>query len=332
MIVPSMFVAGAVRRRCRWMALLLVLSGPGPHSLAAERVNGFDLSGALVERELIRRGGPPRDGIPSIDDPTFTGADGANRWLDDDARVLGIELDGVTRAYPVPILDWHEIVNDRIGDRPLLVTWCPLCGSGVAYDPRLPEAPRGLEFGVSGLLYNSDVLLYDRSTDSLWSQLRHEAVAGPLRGTRLETVLLEHTSWKRWRSLHPETRVLARPRTPDGRFLRDYSVDPYEGYRLDRRLMFPVGTQDRRFHPQEVVLGIAFEDGAMAWPLTELAGAELPVRTRVGGREVLVHYDPDSETAWLTGADGARLVGQRAFWFAWYAFHPRTEVWTLRDE
>jgi hypothetical protein len=299
---------------------------------AAERPNGFDLSGALVDRELIRRGGPPRDGIPSIDEPSFTGVAGADRWLADEARVLGIEVEGVTRAYPVPILDWHEIVNDRIGDRPLLVTWCPLCGSGVAYDPRLPQAPEGLEFGVSGLLYNSDVLLYDRATESLWSQLRHEAVAGPLRGTRLETVLLEHTSWKRWKSLHPDTRVLARPRTPDGRFLRDYSIDPYDGYRLDRRLMFPVGSRDRRFHPKEVVLGITLGDAAMAWPLTELARSSLPVRTRVGAREVLVHYDRDSETAWVTRTDGERLVAQRAFWFAWYAFHPETDVWTARAE
>jgi hypothetical protein len=308
------------------LLLILLLAGAAPLSDARDTLNGFDLSDLRVERDLVRSGGPPRDGIPSIDQPVFQGPQGADRWLEDDDRVLGIVVDGEARAYPVRILNWHEIVNDRIGDTPLLVTWCPLCGSGVAYDPRIEGHDGPLEFGVSGLLYNSDVLFYDRATESLWSQLEHRAVSGPLAGARLETVFLRHTSWGDWRERHPQTRVLARPRFADGRLRAEYDRNPYEGYVLDRRLMFPVGARDRRFHPKEEVFGLELDGIAVAWPYSALQRAETPLRARVGDRTVIVHYDARARSAWATDADGTPLIGQQAFWFAWYAFHPETEV------
>lgn len=319
------------RRKRAWSARtpllpLLMLVASLPSFGSADVINGFDLRDLDVDRSLVRSGGPPRDGIPSIDDPVFQGSAGADAWLRDDDRVLGLTRGGDVRAYPIRILNWHEIVNDRVDGEPLLVTWCPLCGSGVAYDPRVPRHVDGLVFGVSGLLFNSDVLLYDRTTESLWSQLEHRAVSGPLRGTVLETLFLRDTTWADWRARHPDTKVLARPRFPDGRLRAEYGRNPYAGYVLDRNLMFPVGARDRRFHPKEEVFGLVVDGTAVAWPFSELERMKTPRQDAVAGHDVLLHFDPEHRSAWATDMDGAPLVGQQALWFAWYAFHPGTEV------
>ena len=143
-------------------------------TLAAEK-NGFDLSNALLSADEIFRGGPPKDGIPSIDEPIFASADDAD-FIDEDEWVLGIKTAAGARAYPIKILNWHEIVNDEMGGLKFVVTFCPLCGSGVVFRSAIDG--NDLQFGVSGLLYNSDVLLYDRATESLWSQLLRKALAG----------------------------------------------------------------------------------------------------------------------------------------------------------
>jgi hypothetical protein len=175
------------------LALLVVAaSAAAAQTRGPSEYNGFDVSGALIPVGAIERGGPPRDGIPAIDRPQFVSAARAGLRADD--RILGLAFNGVTRAYPVRILNWHEVVNDRFGEVPVAITYCPLCGTGVAFDARLGE--RVLDFGVSGLLYNSDVLLYDRGTQSLWSQSMQLAVTGPLKGTRLQALSLEHTSWQ----------------------------------------------------------------------------------------------------------------------------------------
>ena len=143
-----------------------------PMRAGARTLNGFDLTDTLIPEHLIEAGGPPRDGIPAIDEPLFV--DSSRAGLSDTDRVLGLSFGAVARAYPVRILNWHEIVNDRIADQPVAVTYCPLCGSGMAFDARV--GGQITRFGVSGLLYNSDVLLYDRRTGSLWSQIMARAV------------------------------------------------------------------------------------------------------------------------------------------------------------
>ncbi|MFZ0789299.1 MAG: DUF3179 domain-containing protein, partial [Chromatiaceae bacterium] len=176
-------------------------------ALAAPVKNGFDLVGALVPVSAILPGGPERDGIPAIDRPRFLPADEAPEVRTGD-RVLGLRLDGQARAYPIAILNWHEIVNDRFGDLPVAVTYCPLCGTGMAF--RAEAGGKPLQFGVSGLLYNSDVLLYDRQSESLWSQIDRRAISGPHKGERLEALPLEHTTWGDWQQRHPDTLVLSR--------------------------------------------------------------------------------------------------------------------------
>jgi hypothetical protein len=138
--------------------------------------NGFDLTDALVPGNEVHSGGPPRDGIPAIDKPRFVTATAAS-FLKGDERVLGIRHNGVSKAYPITILSWHEIVNDRFAGDPVAISYCPLCGTGIAYRARADD--QALTFGVSGLLYNSDMLLYDRNTGSLWSQIMRQAISGP---------------------------------------------------------------------------------------------------------------------------------------------------------
>jgi len=285
---------------------------PGPY-------NGFDVSEASIPAAEIHLGGPPKDGIPAIDRPRFLAAEQAG-YLDDQAPVLGLALDGDAKAYPVAIMNWHEIVNDRIGGRPVSVTFCPLCGSGIAFSAEV--GGRKLDFGVSGLLYNSDMLLYDRQSESLWSQLMGEAVSGPLKGTRLDTLVLEHTSWGDWRSRHPNTWVLSR----ETGYGRDYDRDPYAGYDNEEGLYFPVARRDPRYHPKERVLGLELDGRFKAYPFAELSRTDGLVEDRIGEHEILIRFDSANRSARALDSAGKPLPTVTTFWFAWYAFHPVTEV------
>lgn len=280
--------------------------------------NGFDLAGALVPANEVLSGGPPRDGIPAIDAPKFVRA-GVAGFLQPTDRVLGVALNGVKKAYPVSIMNWHEIVNDTFADEPVVVSYCPLCGTGIAYSAT--AGGRTLRFGVSGLLYNSDMLLYDRQTQSLWSQIRKQAISGALRGERLRSVPMTHTSWEDWLQRHPDTLVLS----TDTGYARDYSHSPYGGYEQSANLYFPVKMRDPRHHPKEWVLGIEIDGNFKAYPFVELEKHGAPVHDTLNGKAVVVRYDPRHRTAEAFDDSGDVLTTITSFWFAWYAFHPDTE-------
>ncbi|MCP4995097.1 MAG: DUF3179 domain-containing protein [Gammaproteobacteria bacterium] len=291
-------------------------------AVSARDLNGFkiDPEAALIPIDEIHSGGPPRDGIPSIDNPSFEKG-GMTKELKPEEQVLGLVHNGVARAYPVAIMNWHEIVNDRFGREPVVITFCPLCGSGVAYRAEL--SGEVLEFGVSGLLYNSDVLLYDRQTESLWSQILSRAVTGKMRGRSLSMLPLEHTTWESWLSAHPDTEVLSR----NTGSARDYDRDPYAGYQSSRGIYFPVKKRDPRFHPKERVLGIEIEGQYKAYPLSELSLTEgMIVNDEFAGEIIRVIYDPKGQSARLVDDAGKTLPAIQSFWFAWYAFHPDTAV------
>jgi len=285
---------------------------------AGQTLNGFDLRGALVESTEIQRGGPPKDGIPAIDRPKFVLARAAS--MKPGERILGVERNGEAKAYPVRILNWHEVVNDSVGGEPVAITYCPLCGSGVTFS-RLVKGKRR-SFGVSGLLYNSDVLLYDRETSSLWSQILGKAITGAAKGERLVIVPTAHTSWEDWLSRHPDTLVLSE----DTGYARDYSRDPYAGYDVNPLILFPVANSSSRFDSKEVVLGVEVGGERKAYPFAELAKTGGEVIDTIGGRGIRVLYDPRHRTARVLDASGKELPGVMAYWFAWYAFYPEGEV------
>ncbi len=315
-----------MKRRCVPSLLsALVLSCAWGSAVAAPLRNGFDLAGATIPIDAIERGGPPKDGIPAIDRPRFVDAQRAR--LNDDDRVLGVAVGGLARAYPVRIMNWHEVVNDRLEGRGVVVTYCPLCGTGMAFEQPARTGESG--FGVSGLLYNSDVLLYDRATQSLWSQILSSAVSGAMKGTTLRQVPLAHTSWADWRRRHPTTEVLS---TETG-FERDYAHDPYAGYDSVQRLMFDVQHRDDRFPLKEWVLGLRIGGVSKAYPFSVLERAvdrQGELGDTVAGQRLRIRYDRQHRTAEAFDAEGKPLNGTMAFWFAWVAFHPRTEVLRVR--
>lgn len=305
------------RRIGRLLFLLLLL----PTGAGADTRNGFDLSESTVPAAEILSGGPPRDGIPALTGPDMVPAASA-RYLREADLVLGVFVAGEARAYPKRLLVWHEIVNDTVAGQPIAVTFCPLCGSGVVFDRQVNF--RTLEFGVSGLLFNSDMLMYDRETESLWSQIPGDAVAGPLAGSRLDRLAAWYMPWKAWRTRHPDTLVMSQ-RTG---FERDYDHYPYAGYEQSADLYFPVRSRDSRFHPKQRVLGLQGGREARAWPLSELRTAGPLVRDRFRDQPVTVHYDPATGVAEIRNAAGEPLPAMDSFWFAWSSFFPHTTVFT----
>ena len=279
----------------------------------------FDLSRHSVPLDQLVDGGPGKDGIPAILSPTFMSAPDAT-FLRDSDRVLGLTAGTEAKAYPVKILNWHEIVNDTIGGKAVVVTYCPLCGTGMAFEAEV-HGQRNT-FGVSGLLYQSDLLMYDHQTESLWSQVGMHAVAGPLTGETLAPLFLEHTTWSEWRAAHPATLVLS---TRTGSF-RNYDDDPYLGYNERPDLMFDTTHFDPSYHPKEWVVGVEIDGVAKAYPFSELKKAGTPVGDQVGGRSITVRFNQKSRSASVIDADGTPLPSVMAFWFAWYAFHPDTHV------
>ena len=237
----------------------------GARAILAQEKNGFDLSDALIPVDEIHRGGPPRDGIPSIDSPKFVPASGELPWREDDL-VMTYDQGQERYAFPIGILNWHEIVNHGAIEKPVLITFCPLCGTGMAFDPRVEG--RTLTFGVSGLLYNSDLLMYDHQTESLWSQIEGRAISGPLAGSELEPVAIRHELWRKWRNRVGDAgRVLS----TDTGHRRNYRQSPYGDYDHSERLYFPVSSTSRKYHPKTWVLGWTYNGESKAWPFPELA-------------------------------------------------------------
>jgi len=297
--------------------ILLIASVPLVCTAASK--NGFSLNNALIPAEEIVSGGPQRDGIPSLDDPKFVAADRAG-FLKDRDRVLGISLNGIARAYPIRILNYHEIVNDVLGGKPVVITYCPLCGSGMAF--AATHGGRRFEFGVSGLLYNSDVLMYDRQTGSLWSQLKTQAVTGRMRGTRLTPLALSHTTWADWKRRHPESEVLS----TDTGYLRSYRADPYPNYGRSGQLYFPVAESSNEYRRKELVMGLELNERFKAYPFKELEQGPARFTDEFQGRRIEVIFDAQNRTARIVDANAVEIPTTLAFWFAWYAFHPDTKV------
>ncbi|MCE7995540.1 MAG: DUF3179 domain-containing protein [Roseivirga sp.] len=283
--------------------------------------NGFDLSNATLPLAEIVSGGPKRDGIPTLSSPKFEAAADAS-WLKPEDAVIGVHMNGEARAYPVKILNWHEGVNDKIGDKPFIVSFCPLCGSGMVFSSQVTD--QVLDFGISGLLYNSDLLLYDRQTESLWSQLEMKAISGKLVDTPLELLASYQMNWQDWKRKYPETTVLSQSTG----FSRDYNREPYQGYSKTDRLLFAVKNRDSRLANKDEVVGVALNGQFKAYPIKKLR--ELKQNNfsdKIGEITIQLEFLPESNALIVTNEAKELIPSTRLFWFAWYAFHPDTEVY-----
>ena len=293
-----------------------VLPGETPDTF-----NGFAVTSHAIPLTDIVSGGPPKDGIPAILHPQFVPADTVD-FLSQEDRVLGVKGQTETKAYPINILNWHEIVNDRLDDMPIMITYCPLCGSGMGFRRTVGE--HIYTFGVSGLLYQSDILMYDHQTESLWSQISRTAITGTSMGKTLEPIFLEHTTWKAWHHDHPKSLVLS----PDTGYSRDYRHDPYQAYAKSDRLMFPTPAQQAQFHPKEWVLGIEVHGTYKAYPFSRMPAHPTAIRDVMKGEDLIVCWYPRRNTAKVVDGKGIPLPSLMAYWFAWYGFHPDTEIFT----
>ena len=283
-------------------------------------LGGFDLSHHIVPPDQIRDGGPAKDAIPAVLEPQFVKADRAT-FLESNDKVIGVVVQGRARAYPIKILNWHEVVDDSIAGTPLAVTFCPLVQGAAVY--RREAAGKTVVLGVSGKLYQSNLVLYDAGTQSLWSQLEGQALAGPMAGQKLAAIPNTVMTWEAWRKKHPTTDVLS----INTGYARDYGVDPYWGYEHGDQVVSPVTHLDERLSAHEIVLGVSAGGQDEAFPLSKLGDAAMPVRTRLGGMDLTISYDADSGAA-TASVSGKRIPIYNGYWFAWAAFHPKTTIWS----
>ena len=278
---------------------------------------GFDESTKMsVDLSRLKQGCSARDCIPSIDNPKYVSAEEA-RHVTDDAIVITLSYKGEYRAYPARILDRHEIVNDTVAGDSIAVTWCPLCGSAVGIHREI--GGEITEFGVSGVLYNSDLVLYDRATETLWDQIEARGIVGPLTGVQLDLLPVSMSKWAGWREAHPDTLVLS----ADTGFDFDYTQDHYAKYRGSNDLMFPVSNTDDRVAAKTVVFGFDLKSGAIAY--TESLLSEYGTfRHEPGGIETAVTLHDDGSVSMQRNDQLHAPV--RLYWFAWFTFHPDTEL------
>jgi Protein of unknown function (DUF3179) len=306
-----------------------------------------------IRLEEVVWGGVRKDGIPALTNPKHVAAADAT-YLDANELVFGIEIGGDARAWPLRILDWHEMLNDVVGGVPVTLAYCTLCGSGILYDARVPGYDEPFVFGSSGFIYRSNKLMYDQATHSLWHQFTGRPVVGPLTGSgiELEVLPVTITTWQEWLARHPDTKVLAL----DTGFERDYTPGaPYGDYFASPDLMYPMLVPDARLAPKDYVFALRAGAHELAWPLADFAGGQV-INAAVGDLPVVLIGDAATRTVrayesgnrrFAPGADQAALVangqtwrieedalvgpddrrlprlpGHIAYWFAWQGFIP----------
>tara|TARA_B100000745_G_scaffold300606_1_gene255898 strand:+ start:1482 stop:2387 length:906 start_codon:yes stop_codon:yes gene_type:complete len=275
-----------------------------------------EYSGEIPESEIIN-GGPGKDGIPSIDAPTFVSAEEATFVSAEDFGI-GLNIDGDIRFYPFQILVWHEIVNDRVGDKAVAVTYCPLCRTGVTYE-RIVRGEE-VEFGVSGKLWKSNLLMYNRGDEeSLWSQVLGRAVVGPHTGEVLTLVSSDTVRFGDWKRKHPSTKVLSQ----NTGAVRAYGTDPYGDYYTNEEVSFGATFNDARLHPKAYVIGVEVDGAFKAYEADAL-----PVgitNDTFNDVEITIEKSDIGEVRMF--ADDIPLPYIGGFWFSWLAVHPTTELW-----
>ncbi len=313
-----------------------------------------------IRPEEVVFGGVKKDGIPALRNPPLISATKAV-FMTPGERVFGVHIRGEDRAYPLRILDWHEMANDVVGGQAVSLAYCTLCGSGILYGTTLGPGEK-YTFGSSGLLYRSNKLMYDHQTNTLWSQLTGEPVMGPLvgKGKKLPILPLTLTTWSEWKDRHPETTVLSL----DTGYQRDYRPGAaYGDYSASPNTMFPVWKRSSAPLKQKDWIWVVDVDGVKkAYPMKALVKSPV-LNDSVKQTSVVIVTDPVSEAVRayvahgrkfrqgasgtlidnrsgetfrieedaLTAADGAirltRLPGHAAYWFGWYAFYPSAEVY-----
>ncbi|MEM7340021.1 MAG: DUF3179 domain-containing protein [Actinomycetota bacterium] len=251
----------------------------------------------VVEPTLIRSGGQPPDGIFPIDKPTFAPFAEIDYDIADNEAVIAVDVDGDARAFPVQLMIWHEIVNTEIGGVPVTVTYCPLCNSALSFDRRFEDYL--LDFGTSGELYQSALVMYDRQTDTLWSHFTGTGLVGHLAGAELTIIPTQTVSYGDWKAANPDGQVLTRDLSAPPQYQNLYGSNPYAGYDfegLDPFGQFFVGEIDRTLLAKARIVGIADDDTPKAVRFDDLANTPV-IPVTVGGEDAVVLFKPGLASA-----------------------------------
>jgi hypothetical protein len=311
--------------------------------------------------DYLLDGGVRKDGIPSINIPQFVSKEVADSFLDDSDIVFGLNFEGEILAFPQKILVWHEIVNLKVNGEKISITYCPLTGSAIGFIAKLNLHPT--TFGVSGQLANSNLVMYDRLSDSYWPQISGQSISGLSKGTKLDKIQVFWTSWKNWKNVFSSTKVLSE----ETGYLRNYEFDPYgeyndpEGYYLSGAPLFPVETYDPRLDDKTVVIGIELNQSHLAVEKNKLI-REKTINTKLNNESIVIFYDEalqaarvyksslNSETYLFKKVDGKIIDEQTntewsiegesskgkletvvyfdVMWYAWHAFFHDTQLMT----
>jgi hypothetical protein len=259
-------------------------------------------------------GGPPKDGIPAINNPEFQPVSQVD-WLDDENLGILYENQGEVRYYPYAILYWHEIVNDTVRGQDVAVTFCPLCGSAVVFD-------RGSDlFGVSGKLWESNLLMYDQKTESLWSQILGEAVVGDRTGESLEVLSSNIIRWEEVIENYPDAKVLSR----ETGFRRNYGRSPYGNYEDNNSLFFPVSNQDQAFHKKELFHIVSLDGKSIGFQRSELIEAK-EASVEVNNKIIQAEAKDDGTIEVIDTSTNTPLPGYTAMWFSWVTHADKERV------
>lgn len=271
--------------RLFWLGLLtlILVAGCKPDNVDPQDQEPGPNSDWLIPESQVLDGGPGKDGIPSIDAPAFVSATEADEFLLPDNLIVGVKVGDVIRAYPHIILDWHEIVNDELGDKALAINYCPLTGTAMAWDRNYNGEVS--TFGVSGLLYNTNLMPYDRTSDSYWSQMVMGAVHGARAGEEATVYPVVETTWESWKQMYPETEVLSL----ETGFRRNYGVYPYGGYRENQdQLFFPVNHENPKLPKKERVLAVRVRNAVHAFRFQDFSEGVSTVPYRINETDLVV--------------------------------------------
>jgi len=288
-----------------------------------------DFTKTSIDFGDILSGGPPKDGIPAIDDPKFVPVSEVHD-LGEQEPVIGLVVNGEAKAYPLRVLTWHEIVNDEIGGVPVSVTYCPLCNAAIVFDRRLDG--RVMDFGTTGKLRNSDLVMYDRQTESWWQQFLGEAIVGELTGSQLVFLPARLEAWQRFAARHPEGQVLV----PNNEWARPYGNNPYVGYDSAQRPFLYQGEYPEGIEPMARVVAI----GQEAWALSLLQD-----KGRMESGDLVITWEAGQNSALDTrsiesGREVGNVIAQRrsaqgledvpydvTFAFVFHAFRPEGTIY-----
>ena len=263
------------------------------NSEKTKRIKGWktNIAKRSIELNEVISGGPPRDGIPALDNPKFVSVEEAQKWLGEKEPVISLVIDSEARAYPLQILIWHEIINHKFKGVPVSVTFCPLCYSAIAFDRRLDG--KTYNFGVSGMLRHSDMVMFDRETESWWQQITGEAIVGDLTGNKLKQIPAQIVGFNQFAESFPKGLVVSK----DTGFKRDYGRNPYVGYdNINQKPYFPVGKSDKRLKPMEKIIVVEIDRVSKAYPHRTTRKMRV-INDKIKSQNVVVFHNDGANSA-----------------------------------